>query len=188
MAKARSRAAKRKRIGRMPKAGPRYQCGKLVQPTSHEREAAVTATVIDARMRIYHVSGDEAMNPLRGYALGRLHLDRKNGITAEHLEAGNKMAEDFARYYRLTGIPFPSARAQNVLRLGGEGAPVNPIEARSAANKVMALEGVLGGADEQGRPVTSVIKRLILADEDIVMPHMVVFARRGLDALVKYYG
>ncbi len=183
---AHSRAAKRKRLGRKLVHGPRHECGRLVQPTGEERETAARDTAIKARMRIYHVSGDEAQNPLRGYALGRLYL--KGHINQKHLDAGEKFERDYQRYYRLLRIPSPSPRAQDVTRLGGEGVQFDPDDIRQAAAAFIALEGVLGGADTAGRPVTTVTKRVCLQDEDIVYPHMIGFLKKGLDALAIYYG
>lgn len=142
---------------------------------------------INARKRIYGLADDTCESQEAGYLLGRLFLARR--ITKAQLDAGNRMAEDYSRYYGLTGIPMPSARAQDLFAVKGEPGPGNPPAARHAANVVMGIEGALGRADESGRPVTSVTKRVCVQEDDAAVfhTHMITFLRRGLDALVVHY-
>src|SRR5690349_23602138 len=65
-----------------------------------------------------HTAEMQAMDPRRGYVLGLLFLD--GTITEAQHEAGIRYAEDMARYYGLTGVPFPSPRAQNLFAVRGE--------------------------------------------------------------------
>lgn len=153
-----------------------------------ETEAETRSVALEARMRVYGASESECQRPEYGSVIGRLYLSKQ--IRKHHFEAGNRMAEDFARYYGLTGIPYPSAKAQDISRVKGLGSDPNPVKVRAAANKVMAIEMMLGGVDVQGRPVTSVCKRVCIMDEENGMefPHMVKLLVRGLDALVRLYG
>ena len=60
---------KRKRAGRPRKSGPRYESGRLVQPTKSEREANVKNVVLMQP----HRKGDESQ--MRENAIGRMILD-----------------------------------------------------------------------------------------------------------------
>lgn len=125
-----------------------------------------------------------------GSVLGRLHLLNPDSITKLQYEAGMRMGEDYARYYALTGIPFPSIKAHDMLSLRGQGSTDRPDCARVATNRIMKIEQVLGEVDLSGRPVTSVTKKVCIRDEDegMHLPHMVQYLKRGLTALVKHYG
>lgn len=107
------------------------------------------------------------------------------------LKAGNRMAEDFARYRALVGLPPTSARAQDLNATRGfSHAEPRQDQVRRATDRMMAVEKVLGSNDEAGRPVTSLVKRLVLNDEDASnwSSHMVAKVKRGLIALSAHYG
>lgn len=187
MTKARTKGARKRAKARASfKSGPRHECGKLVQPTAIERATDARAVAVEARLRHFQCRIADAEDARLGYALGRLNV--RYLVTTAQLQAGNRFTEDFARYYRLVGIPFPTVRAMDIFRVHGLGNDADPHDARAAANAVMRLEMVLGGADVSGRPVTSVTKRVCLQDEEVFYPHMVDFLRRGLDALARHYG
>lgn len=152
------------------------------------RDRAVKETVMEARMRVLGLSVADCERPEAGSVLGRLYLDARNRISKAQYEAGCRMAEDFARYYALTGIPFPAASAIDLTRVHGLGRDPNPASVRAASNAVMAIEAALGQADESGRPVTSVCKAVCVRDESIYLAHMIEFLKRGLRALVEHYG
>ncbi len=145
-------------------------------------------TVTEARMRVLGLSVADCERPEAGSVLGRLYLDARNKLTKAQYEAGVRMGEDFARYYALTGIPFPAASAIDLTRVHGIGRDPNPAAVRAASNAVMAIEATLGMADESGRPVTSVCKAVCIRDEPICHGHMIEFLKRGLHALVEHYG
>lgn len=153
-----------------------------------ETERAVKETVTEARMRVLGLSMADCERPEAGSVLGRLYLDGRNRISKAQFEAGCRMAEDFARYYALTGIPFPAASAIDLTRVHGIGRDPNPAAVRAASNAVIAIEATLGMADESGRPVTSVCKAVCIRDEPIYHGHMIEFLKRGLHALVEHYG
>lgn len=125
-----------------------------------------------------------------GSVLGRLHLLNPTIITKLQYEAGMRMAEDFARYYALTGIPFPAIKAHDVRGVRGQSGADKPESAKAAADRVMKIEMALGMVDRAGRPVTSVTKKVCVLDESegMHLPHMVEYLKRGLTALVKHYG
>ena len=124
-----------------------------------------------------------------GSVLGRLHLLNPDAITKLQYEAGMLMAQDFARYYALTGIPFPTIKAHDMLSPRGQSSDDRPDCARTAANRIMKIEQALGEVDLSGRPVTSVTKKVCIRDEaeGMHLPHMVEYLKRGLTALVKLY-
>jgi hypothetical protein len=156
--------------------------------TRIEREFEVRAVVVEARARVHGVPEPMCERPEAGYVLGRLFL--AGLVTKAQLDAGNRMAEDFGRYYALTGIQAPSARAQDLFRVRGESPDRGGDAARRAANAIMRIEMELGMVDHEGRPVTSVTKRVCILDDAsaVFHDHMIGFLRKGLDALIVHYG
>lgn len=203
MAKARTRAQKRnaKRGRPLLPATDREPNGRASRRSaSVVMQSRATASVVrEARCRVHGMPEDIAERPEAGYVLGRLylsgHLGRraakgKDKGAAEHrLDAGNRMAEAFSRYYGLVGIPAPTPRAQNLFRVRGETGDTDPAAARAASNAVMQIERSLGMADESGRPVTLITKRVCIQDEDagLAHPHTFSLLVRGLDALVVHF-
>ncbi len=152
-----------------------------------ETEREARATVSGARQRVLGASEVDSVKQESGSVLGRLFLAR--AITPAQYEAGKRMGEDFQIYYGLTGIPHPSARAQDVSRIRGLGKDTDPAKARAASNRIMAIERELGLADTQGRPVTSICKRVVIMDDGqgVEYQHMRAYLKRGLEALIDYY-
>jgi hypothetical protein len=168
---------------------------------SVRRAEIMTETAKEARRRVFGISEKDSGSQEAGSVLGRLYLDgalglvmKQQGTSWLRKEAGDRYAMDMARYYMLTGIPHPSPRAQNVLAVrgyDGDEAESRAQAARKASNRMMALEMCLGAADTQGRPVTSSIKTVCIMDEETARgwhPSQIQHLRRGLDALVKFYG
>lgn len=184
-----SKAAKlkQKRIsrGRPRKEGAeRHPCGKIKQDWSkRESEKEAMSVAMVARGKIHGLNQN---NALAGYTLGRIFLD--GNITQHQLEAGNEYAEDMARYYRLTGIPFPSARAQSIGGVRGSDGEISEsraMAARRASNRMMELEGILLRC-EDGPQVRSTVKSVCLMDIEGLrtMPErQMLWLRRGLEAL-----
>jgi hypothetical protein len=85
----------------------------------------------------------QAIDPRRGYALGRLLLDGK--LTAQQHDIGFKIGEDMSRYFGLTGVPFPSARAQNLFSVhsDGEDSESRGKAARAARDKMARIRAAL---------------------------------------------
>lgn len=155
-----------------------------------ETETEVRKVAVQARARIYStpdapLSEADCVRPEYGSVLGRLYMT--GHINKLHLEAGNRASEEYAKYYGLTGIPHPSAKAQDITRVKGMGGEVSYDAARQATNRMMAIEHVLGGASFVGRSITSIVKQVIVMDEEPLaryIPALVV----GLEALVLFYG
>lgn len=164
------------------------------------RKSAVSLRLVETEKEVKSVSvanrvkqgvpEDIADTQEAGSVLGRLHLLNPDAITKLQYEAGMLMAQDFARYYALTGIPFPTIKAHDMLSPRGQSSADRPDCARTAANRIMKIEQALGEVDLSGRPITSVTKKVCIRDEDegMHLPHMVEYLKRGLTALVKHYG
>lgn len=193
--KAASKAAKlrAKRIGRPRKANAdRHPCGKIKREWSndnkareeHETEKETIAVAVAAREKMHGVDG---ASQLSGYVLGRLFLDKK--INDEQRKAGDEFAEAMGRYYRLTGVPFPSARAQSICGIRGSDGDVSEslaAAARRASNTMMHLTGVLLKCKD-GPQVRQTVINVCVMDYDNMrtMPeHQLGWLRTGLNALM----
>jgi hypothetical protein len=181
---------RRKNKGGRPRieGAEREPNGRITRPTRVETEKEARAVVIEARQRIFGASESDCAKEEFGSVLGRLFLAK--AIKKHQYEAGKMMSADFDRYYMLTGIPHPSAKAQDISRVRGLGRDSDPLKARSAANRVMMIEQQLGSVDVQGRPVTSVCKRVCVMDDaqGMELAHMIKYLVAGLEQLSTYYG
>ena len=164
------RIKQRQYAGRPAKEGvERYPSGQIKHT---EREKEVRAVAIEARQRVYfkgkEVSNDMMASPFAGYVLGRMYLDGR--VTECERVAGDEYAGLMARYYALTGIAFPSARAQSLFTIRGHDGDVSEdraMKARAASNKMMELEGWLLRLPEGPRVKTTVFNTCV-QDYDIM--------------------
>jgi hypothetical protein len=152
-----------------------------------ETEAEVRKVAVQARARIYGAPEAECVRPEYGSVLGRLHMS--GHINKLQMEAGDKAAMEYDKYYGLTGIPHPSAKAQNISRVKGMGGEVSYETARQATQRVMLIEQALGEVVVRGSSVTSVVKRVCIMDEDMGISEL----KReqlvaGLNRLMVFYG
>ena len=114
------KALSKKRKGGRPRKqdAERYPGGQIKHDyRKAESQRGNMGTVVDMRQRMYGLSENDAKSDLAGFVLGRMKLDK--AIDEVELKAGERYAEDMARYYRLTGIPAPSPRAQSLFSVGG---------------------------------------------------------------------
>lgn len=180
--------AKRSRAGRPRKEGvERYASGDIKRSETQKEAMSVA---IEARRRIDgwgdKVSDETVRGQLAGYTLGRMRLD--GNITEEQLKAGDEYAEIMARYYRLVGVPFPSARAQTLFSIKGHDGDVTESvtdRARRASNAMMEVTGVLLRCVD-GPQVKQIIHNLVVLDIEHlrgVGPQQLLWIRRGLSAL-----
>lgn len=136
----------------------------------------------------------QAEDPRHGYLLGRMLID-KSINEAQH-QAGLKYAEDMARYYGLTGVAFPSARAQDLFAVrstGGEDSQGKAEAARSARDKMVKLRAVLLGTGDidTGRRIDHTVRMVCVEDADhlrTLNPPMQAWLVRGLNRLAAFYG
>lgn len=162
---------------------------KHVDERERETQRQVRATVVEARMRQHDLKEEAAAKDLAGYALGRLRLGKE--ISEPELEAGNRFALDAARYYRLTGVPFPSPRSASIGGAAGRSLHEPDREAvQSAAGRWMGLQGCIGIYDRPGKPVLETLMNVCVRDmeTDSWPPHMLGYLHKGLRALVDFYG
>lgn len=155
---------------------------------THETEAETKLVVISARMKM-GMSASIAERPEAGSVLGRLHILFPDRITYAHYQAGLRYGADYCRYYALSGIPYPSARAHDMTRVHGSGID-KPEAAEQARERILDLGVAIRKVDQQGRPIATTIRKVCILDEDTGMhlPHMARFLAIGLDALVDFYG
>lgn len=148
--------------------------------------------IVPARAKDGHIVSPEqqALDPRRGYALGLLLLDHR--VTQDQHDIGMMYAEDMARYYGLSGIGFPSPRAQNLFSVHGvahetESRAEAARRARTLAKRFDTILLAVGDIDT-GRRVAHAIKQVCVLDvqEARCWPeHMLDYLRRGLNALGK---
>lgn len=211
MATARTKAAKLKAKRGRPKlpATDRQPNGQpsrrqaSIQKRNEDYSMDAMAPAINRRVRQYglvdkrrdgkmETASKQAADPMRGYALGLLFLDGK--LTKRQHDAGVKFSDDMARYYGLTGVPFPSPRAQNLFAIRSDGDdPQSRIDAAKTAKAKMAtLRTVLlsAGDIDTGRRVYSATTAVAVEDitEARTWPeHMLLYLRKGLNRVGDHY-
>jgi hypothetical protein len=122
-----------------------------------------------------------------GYVLGVLRLDGK--ISDEQLEIGNEYALAISRYHSLTGIPFPSARAQSLFSIKGHDGEVSSAladRARNASNLMMRLQGVLLQCVDGPQVRQTINNVTVMSYEHLrtMPPQQLLWLKRGLNALI----
>ena len=188
------KALSRKRKGGRPRkqGAERYPGGQIKHDyREDEKERDTKGTVLDMRQRLYGLSPEDAKSDLAGFVLGRMRLDK--AINEVELKAGERYAEDMARYYRLTGLAAPSPRAQSLFSVRGHDGEVTEEQAtsaRAASNKMMELEGILLRLPNGPRVKTTVFNVCFMDHDNLRdMPsHMFGWLHCGLLALAIHYG
>lgn len=160
-----------------------------------ELEHETISTVAATRMRHYGLTDiTKAADPRHGYVLGRMFMD--GTINEVQHDAGKRYAEDMARYYGLTGVPFPSARAQDLFAVrstGGDEDDTRVERARKARERMTALRSRLQNCGDinTGRKVEQTVIAICVQDLDHLRklnPVMLAWLKRGLNSLAMYYG
>ena len=151
-----------------------------------ETQRQIMETAVQARMRHTGLSEELARKDFAGSVLGLLHFDRR--ISDWEYEVGKRYASAMAAYYALTGISFPSPRAQDIFRVwgyDGDESQSRSERARAATNRMMMMEGALLSCT-QGRLVKTKTFEVCVLDipeaRDWTI-HTLSFLHRGLDAL-----
>jgi hypothetical protein len=183
---------------RQPASGRRSRRQSNTIERNQLLEQQTISTVAATRVRHLHIVGkdalEKALDPRYGYLLGRLFM--AGTITEDQYDAGNRYSEDMSRYYGLTGVPFPSAKAQNMfaIRSPDSGEPEGRAEAaRKARLKMYELRDVLlrVGDINTGRRVAHTVNEVCLVDSehlrDLNSP-MRAWLKAGLNALARFYG
>lgn len=175
--------------GRPRKEGERYASGDIKRSETQKEAMSVA---IEARRRIdgwgEKVTDDTVRGQLAGYTLGRMFLDGR--ITEDQRKAGDEYAEIISRYHRLTGIPFPSARAQSLFAVkghDGEQSESHTTKARRASNAMMEAIGILLRL-EDGPQVRALVHNLVVMDYEHLRgmgDQQLLWVKRGLNAFAK---
>lgn len=201
MGKARTSAAKlRAKRGRPHKANaPRTPSGQI----SRSKEANIEMNMqpaIDRRVRHYGIHGTKgetaqqlAGDPHWGYLLGRLLKD--GTINKAQHDAGNRYSEDMSAYYGLTGVAFPSAKAQNMFAVrgsSGEDDEARGDRAAKARAKMTKLRDLLlaCGDINTGRKVLHTVNAVCVEDMDhlrTLNSPMKAWLVSGLNSLSRHY-
>jgi hypothetical protein len=188
MKAAKLKIRKNRKAGRPRKQNvERYPSGDIKRSETQKEAMSV---VIEARRRIDgwsdKVTDDTVKSPFAGYTLGRIFLDGR--ITEDQRKAGDEYAEIIGRYHQLTGIPFPSARAQSLFSVkghDGEQSESRTTRARNASNAMMEAVGILLRCDD-GPQVRALVHNLTVMDYEHLRgmgEQQMLWLRRGLTAL-----
>jgi hypothetical protein len=175
--------------GRPRKEGERYKSGDVKRS---ETQKEVMSVAIEARRRVdgwsEKVTDETVKSPFAGYTLGRMFLDGR--ITEDQRKAGDEYAEIISRYHKLTGIPFPSARAQSLFSVkghDGEQSESHTTKARRASNAMMEAIGILLRL-EDGPQIRALIHNLVVMDYEHLRgmgEQQLLWVKRGLNAFAK---
>lgn len=153
-----------------------------------EMQASAIATARAQRVKL-GVPESIALDPRLGYELGRLTV--LGIIKAHQHEAGKRYAEDMGRFYRLTGIGYPSARAQNLFAVHGYDSDIDirVATSKAARQRMVDLRTLLLGKGpiDQGRRILRATHAICVEDHPC-MPADEPFLRWGLNSLVRFYG
>lgn len=102
------KARKRAQVGRPQREdAPRYAGGRINYAEIRQADRA-QATVIDARMRLWGLSEDQAKTPTAGTVFGRMYLQGE--LTAEQYEAGQQFHARRQGYLHAISAP-PAPRS-----------------------------------------------------------------------------
>lgn len=195
MARRRSKGGGRKKKPNMP----RTQTGRISRAKGvaekaaqeeTERQAMETATI--ARMRHTGLPEEMAKKQEAGTVLGLLHFDRR--ISDWEYKVGKRYAQAMCAYYALTGVSFPSPRAQDLFAVhgyDGDETQSRAARARAATNRMMELDGALLRSCGQGRMVKTKTFEVCVLDlmEARDWPiYTLSFVHKGLDAIRELVG
>jgi hypothetical protein len=186
------KALKRKRGRPRKQNAERYPGGQIKHDYRQaESERDAMGTVLEMRQRQHGLNENDAKSALSGFVLGRMRLDKS--INEVEFEAGERYAEDMARYYQLVGIPAPTPRAQSLFSVKGHDGDITEeraAQARQASNRMMELEGVLLRLHDGPRVKTTVFNVCVMDFDNLrEMPsHMFNWLHCGLRALAIHYG
>lgn len=200
MTKAATKAAKlRARRGRPRIDAPRTPSSQI----SRSKEALTEMNMqpaLDRRIRHYDIRSTKdtsaqvlAGDPAWGYLLGRLLKD--GTINKAQHDAGNRYADDMSSYFGLTGVPFPSAKAQNMFAVKGSSGDDDEDRGKRAAKaraKMMKLRDILlaCGDINTGRRVLHTVNAVCVEDIDhlrTLNSPMKAWLVRGLNSLSVFY-
>jgi hypothetical protein len=200
---ARSKAARRRQKRGRPRllanGHDREQNGRLSR-RKNATEGRAMDVVLNRRIRQQGIIGNsdepiekQAADPRRGYVLGILLLgDRIN--QTQH-DAGLKYGADLNRHYKLSGLPDPLLRAQDMFAVHGTSSETidQALAAKLARKRAKELRDVLLAIGDigTGRRVEHTVRSVCLLDLPdsaftgrVLMSNLLI---RGLNGLARYY-
>lgn len=180
---------RRSSAGRPPKPDmDRFPSGKI-RPSETEKETLMVAISARKRMNGWNdnTPDSKAKDEKAGYVLGVLFLDGK--ITEEQLEVGNEYALAISRYHSLTGVAFPSARAQSLFSIKGHDGEISQDRAdraRNATNLMMKLYTTLQMCTDGPQVRQTVHNCAVMDYENLrsMSKQQTLWLTRGLRALI----
>lgn len=189
------KAHRLKQTGRPRKQGvPRYACGQIHKDYAREEtEREAKSTAMEARERVHGLVrvDPKLVNQYGGYTAGRMMIDGK--ISLAQLEAGNQYAAAAYRHCLATGLPFPSARAQELGRVtgySGEESETARQRAERSSKEMMRLVRILQSC-EDGHQVKQTVNNLFIMDYEYMRSmhnDQLAWLIRGLNELIYQEG
>lgn len=179
--------------GRKRKAGKREPNGRLsrrkadVQVRIGEVAKEARSVAIEARMRVFGMTKEQASKTTSGFALGRA-LDAMEalggGRTATHLAAADCYLEDYRLYHRhKLGVPVPGDRKPSAPESDADYEKL----AKTARERWDAAQGVISDVCREvgTRLPATAVENIIIRDID--MPNLHGDLRLALNALARHY-
>lgn len=188
--------------GRPKKPGRRQKNGRLTRQAREAMQEDPAEVAIQARMRVFGISREEAMGKARknateneklqakmeermgvnwGHSLGRAH--KRGYITQAQFVAGRKFAEHMRDYMLSKGIGAPTPAAFDPLRRGAS-LTDGKVKHESEAKEYLAALAEVDRANVRGRSATFIVMDICLRDasEHLSELERGIF-REGLNAI-----
>jgi hypothetical protein len=167
------------RTGRKRKPGRRYASGDRVKAV---RQDEVRRVVLEARMRIFGISGELASRDVMGSPLGRLlHW---NIITPMQADAGYDFALTMRDYLAAICSQRPSQNQASFLpSLKGSGGPDIPGKVEGRARTYMEALREVDLSDPSSPSATSIVWDVCVSENDRLRDKELGLLRSGLNAL-----
>lgn len=175
-------------IGREATGRPSRRIADRSSDYESPRDTVIKRRVREALTMGEVINAEQAIDPKRGSVVGLMNLD--GTLNDAQYEAAQWYAQLKWTYHSLTGIPFPSARAQNLFAVHGFDGDVSAsraVLARQAANRMMEAEGWLLRLGEDRQRIKSAVNAVCFDDQPearLWPEHMVSLLRRGLNEII----
>ncbi len=166
------------RAGRKRKSGRRHPSGELAR----DRGLDVLA-IAQAHPDRQGLAKEDRLDQRAGTPMGRLALRRL--ITPEQLEASRKYAWDARKFQQVYRAPSPNCPSLNIMGGNGEGAPLKLDEIQF---RLSAYNAAFEAVSEAGHKAARAVARVAVYDEWLPAGTTLGDLKRGLSALVDYYG
>jgi hypothetical protein len=167
------------RAGRKRKPGGRYASGDRMNAV---RQDEVRRVALEARMRVFGISGELASRDVMGSPLGRLlHW---NIITPVQADAGYDFALAMRDYLAAIGTrPTSQSQASFLTSLKGAGMPDMPRKVETRARAYMEALREVDMLDPSSPSATSIVWDVCVSENDRLGDKELGLLRSGLNAL-----